>query len=278
MKKLLLLILFIISINSLFAQYVFPNFSFENWTGAEADGWNSNNVVGLTTPVTQSDDAHSGNFAVKGEVTNYNTWTAPNFGSYSGSLFQVTELYPTLNFYYKFNKQNNDVIVVTAQLNTPSGYPSGFVNARITEAASTYTPIAIPITYLPGDSMPGEMAILIGIQDTILNTASPGSYFIFDDFSLGWFTALDVEENIFAEENVKIFSNPADDFISFSLPETNPSNAISVFDITGKQVVKSFSSKTAIINIPVMDLSDGIYFLNIQNGKNLRIKKIVVMH
>jgi len=278
MKKLLLPILFSISINSLFAQYVFPNFSFENWTGAEADGWNSNNVVGLTTPITQSADAHSGNFAVKGEVTNYNTWTAPNFGSYSGSLFEINQNYTTLNFYYKFNKLNNDVIIVTAQLNTATGYPAGFILTKITDAASTYTPIAIPITYLPGDSAASEMGILIGIQDTVLNTATAGSYFIFDDFSLGGFTALDVEENIFAEENVKIFSNPANDFISFSVPEKNPSNTISVTDLTGKQIVKSFVSKTSRTDIPSTELADGIYFINIQNGENMRVKKIVVRH
>ncbi len=278
MKKPLLLILFSISIHSLFAQYVFPNFSFENWTDAEADGWNSNNVVSLTTPITQSSDAHSGLSAVKGEVTNYNTWTAPNFGSYSGSLFEINQNYATLNFYYKFNKLNNDVIVVTAQLNTATGYPAGFILTKITDAAATYTPIAIPITYLPGDSAAAEIGILIGIQDTVLNTATPGSYFIFDDFSLGWFTALEVEENIFANENVNVFSNPATDFISFSVPEKNPSNTISVVDITGKQVVKSFVSKTARTDIPATELADGIYFLTIRNGDNLRVKKIVVLH
>ncbi len=276
MKKSVLIILFSISINSVFAQYVFPNFSFENWTDAEADGWNSNNVVSLTTPITQSPDAHSGLSAVKGEVTNFNTWTAPNFGSYSGSLFQINQNYATLNFYYKFNKLNNDVIVVTAQLNTATGYPTGFILAKITDAASTYTPIALPITYLPGDSASAEIAILIGIQDTVLNTATAGSYFIFDDFSLGWFTALGVEENNFSNEKVVVFSNPASDFISFSVPEKNPSNTISVFDITGKQVVKSFVSKSSRTDIPSADLSDGIYFLNIQNGENTRVKKIAI--
>lgn len=278
MKKPLLIILFIISVNNLFAQYVFPNFSFENWTNGDADGWNSNNAFGVTVPVTQSTDAHSGNFAVKGEVTSFNTWTAPNFGSSSGSLFQVTELYSTLNFYYKFNKLNNDVIVVTANLYTASGYPAGFIDARITAAASAYTPIAIPIYYLPGDSIPAEMAILIGIQDTVTNTATPGSYFIFDDFALDWFTALEVEENIYAEENVKVFSNPATDLISFSVPEKNPSNTISVFDLTGKEVVKTFISETARTEVPATELAAGIYVLNIRKGENLRVKKIVVMH
>jgi len=278
MKKTLLLILFGMTANTLFAQHVFPNFSFENWTNGEADSWNSNNVAGVTVPVTQSTDAHSGNSAVKGEVTNFNGWTAPNFGSYSGSLFQVSELYSTLNFYYKFNKLNDDVIVVVANLYTASGYPTGYIDARITDATSTYTPIAIPIFYLPGDSIPAEMSILIGIQDTVLNTATPGSYFIFDDFALDWFTALDIDENISAGENVKIFSNPANDFISFSVPEKNPNNTTSVFDVTGKEVVKSFVSKTARTEIPATELADGIYFLNIRNGENLRVKKIVVMH
>ncbi len=277
MKKPLLFILFSISINSLFAQYVFPNFSFENWTGPEPDSWFTNNAYAISVyPIKQSADAHSGLSAAKGEVLSYNTWTAPNFGSPSASLFVVTEQYPTLNFYYKFNKLNNDIVLGSIQVNTASGYPMGFAEIRIKNTASAYTPFEVPITYLFPDSTPAEMAMLIGIEDTVTSTASPGSYFIFDDFSLGWFTALGVEENNFSNEKVVVFSNPATDFISFSVPEKNPSNTISVFDITGKQVVKSFVSKSSRTDIPSADLSDGIYFLNIQNGENTRVKKIAI--
>ncbi len=279
MKKTLLFFtsLLIAEISS--GQYVFPNFSFENWANGEPDGWYTNNAHAISVyPVTQSTDAHSGLSAVRGEVLNFNTWTAPNFGSYSGTLFQINEQYPTLNFYYKFNKQNNDVIVGSVAVYTANNYPIGFAEIRILNSSSTYTPIATPITWLFPDSVPAEMAMVFGIEDTVLNTATPGSYFIFDDFSLGWFTALDVEETIFAEENVKVFSNPATDFISFSVPEKNPNNTISVVDITGKQVVKPFASKSSRTDIPATELVGGIYFLNIRNGDTLRIKKIVIVH
>lgn len=279
MKKLLLFILFSISVNSLFAQYVFPNFSFENWTNLEPDGWYTDNAHALSVyPVTQSADAHSGLSAVKGEVLNYNTWTAPNFGSYSGNLFHVDQQYPTLNFYYKFNKLNNDIVLGSVQINTVYGYPIGYAEIRIKNSASTYTPFEVPITYIFPDSVPYEMAMVIGIEDTVTSTASPGSYFIFDDFSLGWFTALGVEENNSTNENVVVFSNPVTDFISFSVPEKNPNNTISVLDVTGKQMVKSFVSKSSRTDIPATELADGIYFLNIQNGTDLRVKKIVVKH
>lgn len=286
MKKTLLFFLFSFTAYSLSAQYVFPNFSFENWTDGEPDGWYTDNAHAISVyPVTQSADAHSGLSAVKGEVLNYNTWTAPNFGSYSGTLFEINQQYATLNFYYKFNKLNNDVIVGSIAAYSASGYPLGFSEIRIKDAVSAYTPIAAPITWLFPDSVPAELAMVFGIEDTVSNTATPGSYFIFDDFSLGWFTALDVEENTAANENVVIFANPANDVIAFSVPEKNPVNTVSVFDVTGKQVVKPFTATSSRIEIPATDLADGVYFLNIQNaspagrqGENLRVKKVAVRH
>ena len=261
------------------AQYALPNFSFENWTTIQTpDGWYTNNAPTLTIPVTKSSDAHSGNFAVKGEVTNYNTWTAPNFGSDAGNLFVVTEHYSTLNFFYKFNKVNDDIIIFSSVIYTASGYPMAFGDTNITAAVSSYTPMEVPITYIFPDSVPATMALIFGIEDIVTTTSSPGSYFILDDFSLGGFTALGVGETVFAEENVNVFSNPATDFISFSVPEKNPINTVSVFDVTGKEVVKPFKSTTARTTIPTAGLADGIYFLNISSGENLRVKKIVVTH
>ncbi len=279
MKKLLLLFFFSVSIFSVSAQYVFPNFSFEDWTNGDPDYWYTDNAPSLNVyPITPSVDAHSGNFAVKGEVLNYNTWTAPNFGSPGSTLFEVTEQYPTINFYYKYNKVNNDVVIFSSVIYTASNYPMAFGDSTFGAPVSSYTPMGIPITYLFPDSTPARMAIIMGIEDTATSTASPGSYFLIDDISLGWFTALEVEENVFAEENVKVFSNPATDFISFSVPEKNPNNTISVFDITGKQMIKPFVSKSSRTDIHATELADGIYFLNIQNGENLRVKKIAVKH
>ena len=45
-----------------------PNAGFENWTGGNPDGWISNNVPGFIETITQSNNAHSGSYAVRGEV------------------------------------------------------------------------------------------------------------------------------------------------------------------------------------------------------------------
>lgn len=145
MKKFLLTLAIGILTNVSYAQFPLPNFGFENWTGVEPDDWYTNNAHGLCEPVTKSTDSHSGNFAAKGEVLacDPNDY-APNLGTPGGSLFAVTERYTTLNFFYKFNKLNNDVIIVGADLSTASGYPVGTIFTKITSPVSVYTPISIP--------------------------------------------------------------------------------------------------------------------------------------
>lgn len=275
MKKIVLVLSLGLIAQTLQAQFlVLPNSGFENWTGVEPDNWFTNNAHGLCEPVTKSTDAHSGNFAVRGEVLHCDAVDyAPNLGTPSGSLFAVAQLYYSFNFFFKYHKVNNDVTIISVLLSTASGYPTGYGDAKITSSATTYTPISIPIHYLPGDSIPAEMAIVIGIQDTVTFTSSPGSYFIFDDFSLGGFIGID---ELYSEENVHIFDNPSDDFISFSLPEKNPSNAISLSDVTGKQFVAPFHSENSFNRIPTADLANGIYFLSIMSEKNVRIKKVII--
>jgi hypothetical protein len=66
MKKLLLSLCAITLQSMLFAQV--PNSGFENWTGGNPTDWNSNNLQGIATPVTQSNDQHGGASALRMEV------------------------------------------------------------------------------------------------------------------------------------------------------------------------------------------------------------------
>lgn len=112
-----------------------------------------------------------------------------------------------------------------------------------------------------------------GIQDTITNTYTPGSYFLIDDISLGGFIGV---PEIYSNENIHLFNNPSDDFISFSLPEENPSNTISLIDVTGKNLIEPFHTQNSRNSIESARIDEGIYFLLISNEKNVRVKKIVV--
>ena len=60
------LLYFLLLVPLTFSQI--PNHSFENWTNGNPDNWMTNNITGYVEPVTQSNDAHSGNYSVKMEM------------------------------------------------------------------------------------------------------------------------------------------------------------------------------------------------------------------
>lgn len=275
MKKRLLLFLFIIPVLNLKAQFALPNASFENWTLGEPDNWFTNNVQGTLVLVTPSTDAHFGNYSIKGEVSSYNGGFSPNLGTPSTNLFPVTTQYATLNFFYKFYKQGNDFIYISAMTEDSTYYPVAVASYIISDSdTSNYIPVEIPFTIFNSNT-PMDMALLILIDDSS-GKATPGSYFKIDDISLGGFLSNVKEPNV--NNDIRVFSNPADAYISFSLSQNNQDNVISLFDITGQQAIVPFHATNSQVTIPSGNLANGIYFLNIQEEKTKTVRKIIVNH
>lgn len=85
-------------------------------------------------------------------------------------------------------------------------------------------------------------------------------------------------DDIQIADYVKIFPNPAKDFVMVDFNEFNGTlNQINLFNVQGQNVFtlnKVYQSKT--FNIPLINLSDGIYFLQIQTDKGTLSKKITV--
>ena len=78
--------------------------------------------------------------------------------------------------------------------------------------------------------------------------------------------------------NISIYPNPASDviYISSSL-SSNETYTILVQDLTGKTIIQSsFNAADSNFKLELGSLSKGIYFLNIGNGNNRRVEKIIV--
>jgi hypothetical protein len=93
----------------------------------------------------------------------------------------------------------------------------------------------------------------------------------------GWEIAFEVivKSDVSIEENslsnVSIFPNPANDNISFKGLEGK--NTISIFDISGKQLMSVDKFDNGSIDIS--SLSNGVYFVNINNDKDIKTMKII---
>ncbi|MBN2777075.1 MAG: alkaline phosphatase family protein [Bacteroidales bacterium] len=76
---------------------------------------------------------------------------------------------------------------------------------------------------------------------------------------------------------INIYPNPANDilFVESNLTEVKNSN-IQIMDISGK-IIKSIITDKRETNIDVSDISEGLYLLKFDNGKQVKTKKIQIV-
>ncbi len=101
---------------------------------------------------------------------------------------------------------------------------------------------------------------------------------------LAFFNSSDVNgvgvEELFNEDNISIYPNPAADNITVSLNNNSYSElTIKCFDVLGKEVL-SLSTYNKVIQINVSSFSKGLYFIQLQSKENKQLrsftKKIMI--
>ena len=167
-----------------------PNAGFESWTGGEPNNWITNNTQGFLVPVTQSDTAHGGAYALRGTVIHGFGITAPPF-IFSGDStagIPVSVRHGSLNGFYQFESRGDDILQVFVVMFNNGTYV-GAGEATLAGTSSQYAPFSCPISYLTPDT-PDTCIIQIGILDTLSGIADIGSFFLLDDVSFGSPTAI----------------------------------------------------------------------------------------
>ena len=131
-----------------------------------------------------------------------------------------------------------------------------------TDGGATWTVIDndIHITISPKD----QHFILSG---GLSNQANNTGVFVYKD-------AVSVKDNII--KGLKVFPNPAQDYVNISIPENNI-KSISLFDVTGKKVANYTNIDTTEYTLNLTKFNRGFYLLKIvdQNNANQTIKLIV---
>ena len=79
-----------------------------------------------------------------------------------------------------------------------------------------------------------------------------------------------VEDNVF--NSVKMFPNPAKDYVRFST-NSNKSLNIEIFDLTGKSVLRVNDAQN---EVNISDLNSGLYFVQMTLGTQRATKKLIV--
>lgn len=215
------------------------NPSFENWTSGTPDGWNTFNNPNAVPCVFQYTPAHTGSFAVKGEVV-----MDPNFGILEPELvstdtneigFPVSQLYSIFSFYYKFNQIGSGSFNANAGIVDINSAPLLFCGIQNIAPTSSYTLYSDSLLlFMPG-GMPVMGLISFDIYDTVLTYADVGNYFVVDDVMFS--NPVGIHENLPLLPKIeKLQPNPVCDwaYIYYSLLE-NSDLTFELFDVMGKK-------------------------------------------
>ena len=261
-----------------------PNGGFENWeSNGNPVGWWTNNAPGVYITITKSSDAHSGSWAVEGNVA-----SVSGIGVGPAIISGVEGLGIPINFrpaaitgYYKFTSINGDYMQVQADF-MKSGVGGVGGGAANLNPAGTYSQFSIDINYLTGD-VPDTVLIAIFIAG---NGGFPnvGSKMFVDD--LAWSNSSDVKElgNGIPDEFALMqnYPNPFNPSttIRYSIPEASFAT-VKVYDMLGKEVATLVNEEQSAGNYEVdfnaAGLSSGMYFYKLQTDNFVETKKMLLL-
>lgn len=288
--KLIYLLLLGITVNT-FSQI--PNASFEQWENNNPSQWFTANTPLITDVVTQSTDAHSGSYAVRGEVKAipFSIFKMPPliFPGSSGHGIPISERYQSLRGYFKFFGLEGDKLTVSVGMYKNSnqiGYGGFYVTS-----APDYQEHSANIQYQTSD-IPDSMLFVIticGPGGTLDSTFHAGSYYIADDVSVSAIPVSVEKETVplqyKLEQNYPNPFNPST-VISYQLPVYSKVT-LKVFDVLGKEVAtlvdeyknpgiyySQFSSASRGLNF---QLPSGIYFYQLRTSTFTETKKMIMI-
>jgi hypothetical protein len=103
-----------------------------------------------------------------------------------------------------------------------------------------------------------------------------GTYLL--DMSLTKASTVSINENK-VSDNIIVYPNPAKDFVLINLTEFNGKlSQINLLNVQGQNVLSlNTIDQSKILNMPLTNLSDGIYFLQIQTATGILSEKIIIL-
>ena len=158
------------------------NGNFEEWSSGEPLYWISNNLPPQWAPITQTTDAHSGNFALKGEAL---ATGIPNFTytPFIQALFPFTGRPERVTGYFKLVSSAGDGFGVTVAL-MKNGQPVGSGGFGTTNVDTAYQQFVAPMFYQDSTTTPDTMLFIISMfsPDPNIPIAAGSAYYL-DDIS-----------------------------------------------------------------------------------------------
>ena len=181
-----LIIIFVIPI-PLQAQIL--NGGFEQWVSGEPVNWKTNNIndpkISLI-PITKTSDAHSGSFALKGEVVtvldSQFTFSPVLFSGPDGVGFSFSGQPKQIRGYYQFNPVGGDAFSISIFLGENQNLLGSGEGTIYTPTGPDYQEMVIDIIYTDTVTIPNQILFIFQILPVAGQQANVGTYFYIDDF------------------------------------------------------------------------------------------------
>ncbi|HXF48916.1 MAG TPA: T9SS type A sorting domain-containing protein [Verrucomicrobiae bacterium] len=271
------------------AQDSIPNAGFEQWTAGDPEGWLTSNADPFYN-VTQSSDAHSGNWAAHGTVADFFGFAIQPYliAATAGEPgIPINERWASVRGFYKMNPDSGDKFIVDVVFSKASNpvAAGGFVDSNV---VLSYQEFVVNMTYFSSD-VPDTAFITITMVGPNGADYHNGSVMIVDDISLSG-VATAVEEQADQKPmdfELRNYPNPFNPqtTISYILPQSSPVR-LQIFNLLG-QPVRTWAEEeqSAGRHSVVWDgrddngkaLSSGVYFYRLESKGRSEVKKMLLL-
>jgi len=178
--------------------------------------------------------------------------------------------------YYKYQPVGSDscaIIAYVSKWNSGTHQRDVIAYGKMVQysAVSTYTPFDVALTYYSAD-VPDSLSFLmvasagINFVNFMGSQGNDGSTMFVDEVSLEYPSG--IEQSLMPDVSIKVYPNPANDYVTFELGERVSNGMIEIFTVEGKLV------RTCIMNdikstVRINGLASGTYYFNLREGKHL---------
>jgi hypothetical protein len=270
-----------------------PNSDFENWTTVESlepDNWWTPNfaLINQTPCVTQSTDAHTGQYALRIEnvLTDFgDTLGFASNGNFTNNNFNggmaIIQNPIKVTGYYKYSPIGNDTALVgvyISKFDATFGISVDLDSSLIKlPAAATYTYFEVPL-YYNGWPIADSLNITFAsgnFQDDI-SLLVPGSVLLVDDIEV-LYNPVSVQDFNFQKTST-VFPNPAQNVLYIKMTENATNQSFKLFDAKGTLVFEGncHYQEGRIASMDISEVPQGLYFYQINNGKSSSTGKLTI--
>lgn len=272
------------------------NYNFETWNDIVSEYptlWNTSDMQ-MYPPmpikaVTKTTDAKSNQYAIKLQNNIANGIPAlvqTNSPNGYGPSFAVNQKFTTLNGFYKYFSEGDTALIsieMYKQGNRIGGGTKYFINTT-----SEYTAFSDTIFYYQTNDTPDSASISIRCFKEF-NQNGGGVYMYgnsalyidkltFDGISDSFDLVTSIKNNFLHSNTLKLYPNPANDYITLELPTNEVVKNITIFDIKGATYLAPTIS-TMYNNIQMFNvntLEPGLYIIRTETEQGIYTNKFII--